>query len=115
VIILYIAGHGNGWRVLVVHQFETTSKTGKKRGFLTTGCLEIVCKRSSSLLDLRTHRREMGSVSDPKPLVVVCSICHKPIELETNKFDATGQPVHEECYFLKITGKKITGKTITGR
>jgi len=48
----------------------------------------------------------MGSVSEP--LVVVCYICHKPIELETNKFDAMGQAVHEECYVQTILGKVMT-------
>ena len=55
---------------------------------------------------MHPRRREMGSVSEP--LVVVCSICHKPIELETNKFDAMGQAVHEECYVQTILGKVMT-------
>jgi hypothetical protein len=28
----------------------------------------------------------------------ICSICNKPIDLETSKTDERGQAVHEECY-----------------
>jgi hypothetical protein len=29
---------------------------------------------------------------------IYCVICHKPVEIETAKTDAKGQPVHSECY-----------------
>jgi hypothetical protein len=45
-------------------------------------------------------------VSDPKPLLVVCTICNKPLKLEDSKIDAAGQPMHEECYVRIVTGKK---------
>ena len=31
-----------------------------------------------------------------------CSICQKPVTLETAKTDEVGQAVHEECYLLKL-------------
>jgi hypothetical protein len=50
----------------------------------------------------------MDAVSDPKPLLVVCTICNKPLKLEDSKIDAAGQPMHEECYVRIVTGKKPT-------
>jgi hypothetical protein len=31
-----------------------------------------------------------------------CSICQKPVTLETAKTDEVGQAVHEECYLLML-------------
>ena len=31
-----------------------------------------------------------------------CSICHKPVALETVKTDEVGQAVHEECYLVNL-------------
>lgn len=31
-----------------------------------------------------------------------CSICHKPVALETAKTDERGQALHEECYLLNL-------------
>ena len=33
----------------------------------------------------------------------VCSICHKPVKLETSKTDAQGRAIHEECYVQAVT------------
>jgi hypothetical protein len=35
-----------------------------------------------------------------------CSICSKPVALETSKADEYGKAVHEGCYLLKVTAKK---------
>jgi hypothetical protein len=32
----------------------------------------------------------------------VCSICKKPVKLETAKTDELGKTVHEGCYLLKL-------------
>jgi len=37
-----------------------------------------------------------------------CSICNKPVKLETSKVDELGKTVHEGCYLLKISSKKAT-------
>jgi hypothetical protein len=37
----------------------------------------------------------------PEP-EINCSICDKPVALETAKTDEVGQAVHEECYLLKV-------------
>jgi hypothetical protein len=31
-----------------------------------------------------------------------CSVCGRPVELETSKADEFGKAVHEECYVLKV-------------
>ena len=40
------------------------------------------------------------------PLIPTCSICGKPVNLETSKTDSNAEPVHEECYVAKIASKK---------
>jgi len=35
-----------------------------------------------------------------------CSICNKPVKLETSKVDELGKAVHEGCYLLKVSVKK---------
>jgi hypothetical protein len=39
------------------------------------------------------------------PTVFNCSICNKPVDLETAKTDENGKTVHEECYVFKQTLK----------
>jgi hypothetical protein len=38
----------------------------------------------------------------------VCSICDKPLKLETSKTDELGKAVHEGCYLLRVSLKKPT-------
>jgi hypothetical protein len=39
----------------------------------------------------------------PRPIPLpFCSICDKPVPLETSKTDEGGKAVHEECYVLKV-------------
>jgi hypothetical protein len=40
-------------------------------------------------------------------LITLCVICGKRIHLESAKLDATGDPVHEDCYAKKIKGELI--------
>lgn len=40
----------------------------------------------------------------PAPYVV-CSLCAKPIELETANTDERGQAVHEDCYVAYIAAQ----------
>ena len=39
-------------------------------------------------------------VSDP-----LCSICTKPVPLDTAKTDEGGRAIHEECYLQKLQSK----------
>ena len=52
------------------------------------------------------HRRR-PVMPRPAPLPA-CSICNKPVQLETSKTDENGSAVHEECYVLKLTLKQAT-------
>jgi len=45
-------------------------------------------------------------VTKPTP-TPLCSICGKPVELETSKTDSNAQAVHEECYARKIESRKL--------
>jgi hypothetical protein len=40
------------------------------------------------------------------PLTPLCSICQKPVELETCKTDHNGDPVHEACYVARLSHPK---------
>jgi hypothetical protein len=42
-----------------------------------------------------------------------CSICNKPVTLETTKTDERGRTVHEGCYVLKIGPKRTRQKAST--
>ena len=42
----------------------------------------------------------------PRSSLLVCSICKKPVELETSKTDEHGLAVHEDCYASKISLRK---------
>jgi hypothetical protein len=44
----------------------------------------------------------------PIMLNPVCSICDRPVKLETSKTDERGRSVHEGCYLLKIKVKRTT-------
>jgi hypothetical protein len=37
-----------------------------------------------------------------------CSICNKPVDLETSKTDDRGKAVHEQCYVLRHALKSAT-------
>lgn len=45
---------------------------------------------------------------DSAPHIPTCSICHKPVNLETAKIDENGFAVHEDCYVPKIIEKLAT-------
>jgi hypothetical protein len=34
------------------------------------------------------------------PTILKCSLCNKPVDLNTAKTNEAGQAVHEECYVL---------------
>jgi hypothetical protein len=40
----------------------------------------------------------------------ICSICNRPVKLETSKIDEAGKAVHEGCYLLKIGVKRTPPK-----
>jgi hypothetical protein len=34
--------------------------------------------------------------------ILICSVCQKPIRLETAKSDENGKAVHEDCYLQRL-------------
>jgi hypothetical protein len=45
----------------------------------------------------------------PRPVLLpTCSICSRPVPLETCKTDETGTAVHEECYVLTLKQNRAT-------
>jgi len=51
-------------------------------------------------------RKETGMTQPLPPLAPLCSICHKPVDLETSKTDPKGQAVHESCYSARLADAK---------
>jgi hypothetical protein len=44
-----------------------------------------------------------------------CSICNKPVNLETAKIDDNGNAVHEECYVLNVVMKLRSQRSVETR
>jgi hypothetical protein len=43
---------------------------------------------------------------DDRQILLLCSLCDKPVELETTKTDDDGQAVHEDCYARMIANRQ---------
>jgi len=43
-------------------------------------------------------------MTNPFILSITCSICHKPVKLETTTTDEQGKAIHEECYVQAVAG-----------
>jgi hypothetical protein len=63
----------------------------------------------TSLGELKPHRsaslgkqRKAGLTMQLQKPEMNCSICDKPVALETAKTDEVGQAAHEECYLSKL-------------
>jgi hypothetical protein len=52
-----------------------------------------------------------------KPRFPICSICNKPVEIETATADEHGKAVHEECWLLKMRLEQArrTAQSLDGR
>jgi hypothetical protein len=58
---------------------------------------------SINFLSPAARRRTALTKPTPTPL---CSICGKPVALETTKTDSNAEAVHSECYARKIESRK---------
>ena len=38
----------------------------------------------------------------------ICSVCNEPVELNTAKVNEVGNPIHEECYVVKVRLREAT-------
>ncbi len=65
---------------------------------------------SITLLDYSLFPHACGNrqkMTQPLPSPIpLCSVCGKPVALETSKTDDSGKAVHEECYTAQIAQGK---------
>ena len=63
-----------------------------------------IVRQISVVLELKTARlgRNDPHPSSSAPGFIVCSLCRKPVPLESSKTDENGKAVHEECYMLML-------------
>jgi hypothetical protein len=67
-----------------------------------------IVREISAVLELKTGR--LGQ-SSPRPAssasgLIRCSLCQRPVPLESSKTDENGKTVHEECYVLGLRLKR---------
>lgn len=62
--------------------------------------------RRSGYIDRRCHSSG-GVYLNTGVAFLACAVCNKPVSLETANVDEDGQPVHEQCYLLKIQREQI--------
>ena len=70
----------------------------------------VVVRQINVLLEGKTERFKQSCpqfVPDA-PQLPRCSLCDKPVLLETSKTDEYGKALHEECYALKMRLKQAT-------
>ncbi|MGA7924538.1 MAG: hypothetical protein WCA20_00925 [Candidatus Sulfotelmatobacter sp.] len=70
----------------------------------------VIVREINVLLEVKTGRfkqRRPQLVQDA-PHLPRCSLCDKPVLLETSKTDENAKAVHEECYVLKMRLKQAT-------
>jgi len=62
------------------------------------------------ILELKTERLGHSSphLASSASGLIRCSLCDKPVPLESSKTDENGRAVHEECYALGLRLKQAT-------
>jgi len=69
-----------------------------------------IVREISVALELKTGR--LGQISPQRASgasgLLRCSLCQKPVPLESSKTDENGKAVHEECYALRWRLKQAT-------
>ena len=70
----------------------------------------VVVREINVLLAVKTERFKQSSpqLVPDAPHLPRCSLCDKPVLLETSKTDEYGKALHEECYSLKMRLKQAT-------
>jgi hypothetical protein len=71
-----------------------------------------VVREINVLLEVKGGRfRQSGHKLVPDaPGLPRCSLCDKPVQLDTSKTDEYGKAVHAECYLLKMRLNRATTK-----
>jgi hypothetical protein len=70
----------------------------------------VVVREINVLLEVKTERfkQRCSQLLPDASQLPRCSLCDKPVLLETSKTDEYGKAVHEECYALKMRLKATT-------
>ena len=70
----------------------------------------VVVREINVLLEVKTERFKQScpQLMPDAPQLPRCSLCDRPVLLETSKTDEYGKAVHEECYALKMRLKQAT-------
>ena len=70
----------------------------------------VVVREINVLLEVKTERfkQSFPQLVLDAPHLPRCSLCERPVLLETSKTDEYGKAVHEECYALKTRLKQAT-------
>ena len=70
----------------------------------------VVVREINVLLEVKTERFKQScpQLVPDAPQLPRCSLCDKPVLLETSKTDEYGKALHEECYALKMRLKQAT-------
>jgi hypothetical protein len=71
---------------------------GNDNAITETSPGELKPHRSASL----GKQRKAGPTMQLQKPEINCSICDKPVALETAKTDEVGQAAHDECYLFKL-------------
>jgi hypothetical protein len=69
-----------------------------------------IVREISGALELKTGRLGQSSpqLGSSASGLIRCSLCQKPVPLESSKTDENGKAVHEECYALRWRLKQAT-------
>jgi hypothetical protein len=76
-----------------------------------------IVREINVLLELKSERFKQGfpRLVPDAPALPRCSLCDKPVPLETSKTDEYGKAVHDECYALKMRLAQDTSPSRQGR
>ena len=67
-----------------------------------------IVREISAVLELKTGRLGQSSSRLASIASGRCSLCNRPVPLESSKTDENGKTVHEECYVLGQLLKRAT-------
>ena len=70
----------------------------------------VIVREIRGALELKTGRLGQSSpqLGSRASGLIRCSLCQKPVPLESSKTDENGKAVHEECYALRWRLKQAT-------
>ena len=70
---------------------------------------------SITALHFALKKRNVGCLTRCLMGTHYCAVCSEPVDLTVDRCDETGDPVHEQCYFGRITAKSDTAIPVSGK